>query len=63
MQNSELFCPFLAMQETDLLVKRDSVSYVDGDEVSVSNAAAVGVRVERAALILTSCQIAAPPDC
>lgn len=44
-------------------MKRDSVSYVDGDEVSVLNAAAVGVRVERAALILTSCQIAAPPDC
>lgn len=63
MQNSELFCPFLAMQETDLLIKRDSVSYVDGDEVSLLNAAAVGVRVERATLILTSCQIVAPLDC
>ncbi len=33
------------------------------DEMSVLRAAAVGVRVERGARILTSCQIAAPPDC
>ncbi len=51
------------MQEMYLLVKQDSVSYVDSDEMSVLNAAAVGVRVERGARILTSCQIAAPPDC
>ncbi len=42
---------------------RKSVSYVDSDEMSVLSAAAVGVRVERGARILTSCQIAAPSDC
>lgn len=51
------------MQEMDLLVKQDSVSYADGDEMSVLSAAAVGVRVEWGAHILTPCQIAAPPDC